>query len=64
MDYYHILGVQSNASDIEIKKAYRELSFKYHPDKHVNASESQKKENDKKIKASPNCVKLFCNCGH
>jgi DnaJ-class molecular chaperone len=50
MDYYHILGVKPNATDTEIKKAYRELSFKYHPDKHVNSSDFQKKENDKKIK--------------
>lgn len=50
MDFYHILGVQPNATENEIKKAYRELSFKYHPDKHVNSSEYQKKENDKKIK--------------
>jgi DnaJ-class molecular chaperone len=33
MDYYKILNVSSNASDSEIKKAYRALSFKYHPDK-------------------------------
>ena len=50
MDYYHILGIQQNATESDIKKAWRELSFKYHPDKHVNASDSQKKENDKKIK--------------
>lgn len=50
MDYYHTLGIQQNASDSEIKKAWRELSFKYHPDKHVNATDYQKKENDKKIK--------------
>ncbi len=31
-DYYKILGVNKNASDKEIKKAYRELSKKYHPD--------------------------------
>ncbi|MCU0394116.1 MAG: DnaJ domain-containing protein, partial [Thermoflexibacter sp.] len=32
-DYYYILGVQSSASNEEIRKAYRKLSLKFHPDK-------------------------------
>ncbi len=32
-DYYHILGIPRNASDAQIKKAYRKLAMQYHPDR-------------------------------
>ena len=50
MDPYQVLGISPGASDDEIKKAYRALSRKYHPDANINnPNKAQAEEKFKEV---------------
>ena len=49
-DYYDILGVKRDASDEDIKKAYRKLAVKWHPDRWANGTEEEKKTAEEKLR--------------
>ena len=65
-DPYEILGVSRNASDEEIKKAYRNLSRKYHPDANINnPNKAQAEERFKEVQqAYDQIIKMRENPGY
>lgn len=48
--YYRILGLEEGASEEEVKKAYKTLAKKYHPDLHHDKDENEKNNYEKKFK--------------
>ncbi|XP_026277240.1 dnaJ homolog subfamily C member 7 [Frankliniella occidentalis] len=49
-NYYKVLGIDKTASDEDIKKAYKKRALEHHPDRHSNASETEKVEQEKMFK--------------
>lgn len=67
-DYYEVLGINKNASKDEIKKAYRKLALKYHPDRNPDNKEAE--DNFKEaaeayeVLSNPEKKKLYDQYGH
>ncbi|MFN3917076.1 MAG: molecular chaperone DnaJ [Flavobacteriales bacterium] len=67
-DYYEILGVDRNVSEADIKKAYRKMAIKYHPDKNPDDKNAEAKFKEAaeayEILSDPNKRKKYDQFGH
>jgi len=57
-DYYQTLGVNRDASEEEIKKAFRKLAMKHHPDRNPDAKD---KESEEKFKEAKEAYEILCD---
>lgn len=60
-DYYEVLDVPKDASEDEIKKAYRKLAIKFHPDRQNGKSDKEKKEAEEKFKEATEAYEVLSN---
>lgn len=60
-DYYEVLGVSRNATADELKKAYRKMAIKYHPDRQQGKSEAEKKAAEEKFKEAAEAYDVLSN---
>lgn len=49
-DYYEVLGVGKDVKEEELKKAYKKMAVKYHPDRHAGKSDEERKEAEERFK--------------
>ena len=67
-DYYEVLGVSRNASEAELKKAYRQLALKYHPDKNPDDNEAEERFKEGaeayEVLKDPDKRKIYDQFGH
>lgn len=60
-DYYEVLGVTKQATADELKKAYRKLVLKYHPDKQQGKSDEEKKQAEEMFKEAAEAYEVLSN---
>ncbi len=60
-DYYEVLGVDKSASADDLKKAYRKMAIKYHPDRQQGKSDEEKKAAEEKFKEAAEAYDVLSN---